>query len=340
MKKRILVTGGYGFIGSSLIRKLLETDSCDVLNLDKLSYSSNLLNIPNASDKINYSFLQMDICNKKELIKIVKEFAPHQIFHLAAESHVDNSIESPEEFIQSNIIGTFNILEASRLFFQELEKKDIENFKFIHISTDEVYGDLAQDSNELFHEKFPYNPNSPYSASKASSDHLVRAWHRTFGIPTITTNCSNNFGPYQHEEKLIPKAITNALQIKKIPIYGSGLQIRDWLHVDDHAHCLINIAESASPGENFCIGGNNEINNLEVVKEICKILDKFMPSSDLDSYTSLISFVDDRPGHDLRYAIDNSKVSSVIGWNPKINFREGLKKTVLWYVDNRSWWDT
>jgi len=339
MKKRILVTGGYGFIGSSLIRNLLKQDSYEILNIDKLSYSSNLLNIPDSSENINYSFLQMDICNKQKLIHIVKEFAPHQIFHLAAESHVDNSIESPDEFIQSNIIGTFNILEASRLFFQELEKQHKENFKFIHISTDEVYGDLAEDSKELFHEKFPYNPNSPYSASKASSDHLVRAWCRTFSIPTIITNCSNNYGPYQHAEKLIPKTITNALQAKKIPIYGSGLQVRDWLYVDDHTHCLIKIAGSANSGENFCIGGNNEIHNLEVVRKICKILDKLAPSSSLDTYASLISFVDDRPGHDLRYAIDTSKISSVIGWKPEINFHEGLEKTVLWYVDHKSWWD-
>jgi len=338
MKKRILVTGGYGFIGSSLIRTLLKSDTYEILNLDKLTYSANLLNIPDASE--NYSFYKIDICNQSEIKNILKDFAPNQIFHLAAESHVDNSIESPIDFIQSNIFGTYSLLEASRSYFDMLKNRSKENFKFIHVSTDEVFGDLKVDSEELFHENFPYKPSSPYSASKASSDHLTRAWNKTFGLPTIITNCTNNYGPFQHKEKLIPKTITNALTHKKIPIYGSGEQVRDWLFVDDHTDCLIQIADMAQSGDSFCIGGNNAIKNLEVVNQICNVLDKLSPSPQIDSYSSLISFVNDRPGHDLRYEIDTAKVMSVIGWKPNTKFIHGIKKTIKWYLENNSWWDT
>lgn len=338
MKKKILVTGGYGFIGSSLIRRLLSSENFEILNLDKLSYSANILNIPDTND--NYSFCKIDICNGDEIKNILKDFAPDQIFHLAAESHVDNSIESPEDFIQSNIFGTYSMLEASRTYFKMLSRSCKENFRFVHVSTDEVFGDLKDDAKELFHEEFPYKPSSPYSASKASSDHLVRAWNRTFELPTVITNCTNNYGPFQHIEKLIPKTITNAIRHKKIPIYGSGEQVRDWLYVDDHTDCLIQIANMSRPGDNFCIGGNNAINNLEVVNQICNTLDILSPSTQIDSYSSLITFVNDRPGHDLRYEMDISKVKKVIGWKPNVNFVNGIKETTKWYLENKSWWDT
>ena len=305
------------------------------MNIDKLSYASNKDSLADLVIKNNnYEFVQADICNKDVISKVFKDFKPNIIMHLAAESHVDRSIESPDVFMQSNIIGTYTLLEESRKFFDSLEPHQKKEFKFLHISTDEVYGSLGSDG--LFDEKTSYDPSSPYSASKASSDHLVRAWHRTYNLPTIVTNCSNNYGPYQFPEKIIPLMINNALNHKKLPIYGDGQQIRDWLFVDDHVSALVKVALRGKAGDTYNIGGRNEKSNIEVVQLICKILDELSPSKNIKSYSELISFVKDRPGHDKRYAINADKIKKDLDWMPIETFETGLLKTIQWYLNNRT----
>tara|TARA_B100000787_G_C16194951_1_gene300096 strand:+ start:568 stop:1584 length:1017 start_codon:yes stop_codon:yes gene_type:complete len=330
---KILVTGGLGFIGSTAIKMILSKTHDEVLNIDKHSYAS----MPEALDLVEsssrYSFLKIDIGQYELTKKVIADYVPDVILHLAAESHVDNSINSPKEFIESNIIGTYNLLQATNELWTD---KDRLNKKFIHVSTDEVYGSLEQ--NEApFTESAKYSPNSPYSASKASSDMLARAWYKTFGIPVIITNCSNNYGPWQFPEKLIPVVIKKALNHEKIPIYGDGLNIRDWLFVEDHAAALINIYQNGEAGEKYNIGGNNEISNLDLVEKICAILDEVSPSINIPKYSQLISFVRDRPGHDLRYAIDATKIAKELNFIPSIEIDAGLMKTVQWYVKNKDW---
>lgn len=335
MSKRILVTGGAGFIGSALIRHIINDTDYVVINLDKLTYAGNLDSLNIFNDNPRYFFEKVDICDSKKVSELFNNYHPHVVIHLAAESHVDRSIDGPGEFIKTNIIGTYNLLEQSRKYWNALNLKDKTDFRFHHVSTDEVYGDLP-DKDMLFTEKSPYAPSSPYSASKASSDHLVRAWQRTYGLPTIITNCSNNYGPYQFPEKLIPVTILNALEGKKLPIYGDGKQIRDWLYVDDHARALLKIAISGRDNETYNIGGHNEIENIDVVKTICRILDNTIPSNidGIDKYEQLIEFVEDRAGHDIRYAIDASKVKNEFGWVPNETFYTGIKKTIEWYIEN------
>tara|TARA_B100000242_G_scaffold96699_1_gene66289 strand:+ start:6690 stop:7745 length:1056 start_codon:yes stop_codon:yes gene_type:complete len=339
-RKKILVTGGAGFIGSALIRKLLKYSSLIILNIDKLSYASDLFSINKLLDDKNiakrYKFLKIDLYNFKEIRKALFDFEPDLVFHLAAESHVDKSILDPSIFIKSNIVGTFNLLQSSLEFYETLSDIKKKFFRFHHISTDEVFGSIEDD--KLFHEKSSYDPRSPYSASKASSDHLVRAWSHTYDLPVILTNCSNNFGPWQFPEKLIPKAITNALRGTKIPLYGDGLNVRDWLYVDDHVEALLLSANKGTIGESYCIGNNNEKTNKEVLFEICNILDELKPAK--GSYFNLIKEVKDRPGHDRRYAINPQKIQNQLNWIPKYNFRHGLEKTIKWYIDNHSWWES
>jgi dTDP-glucose 4,6-dehydratase len=332
---KIIVTGGAGFIGSAVIRNLLKNSNNYVLNIDKLTYASNLDSIPSDLISEKYSFINEDICNKERLFRIFKNFKPDSVMHLAAESHVDRSIKHSSIFIESNIIGTFNMLEASRHYFEESHNK---LFKFHHISTDEVYGDLKNDGS-LFTEETKYAPSSPYSASKASSDHLVRSWGRTYGLPVIITNCSNNYGPYQFPEKLIPRIILNGLTGKPMPIYGDGSQIRDWLYVEDHAEALVRVLCEAKPNETYNIGGHNEKRNIEVVKEICYLLEEFAPNkpSNIKKYEDLIEYVQDRPGHDTRYAIDASKIKKDLNWVPSETFETGMRKTVKWYINNEEW---
>ena len=330
---KILVTGGLGFIGSTAIKMILSKTHDEVLNIDKHSYAS----MPEALDLVEsssrYSFLKIDISQYELTKKVITDYAPDVILHLAAESHVDNSINSPKEFIESNIIGTYNLLQAANELWTD---EDRLNKKFIHVSTDEVYGSLEK--NEApFTESTKYSPNSPYSASKASSDMLARAWYKTFGIPVIITNCSNNYGPWQFPEKLIPVVIKKALNHEKIPIYGDGLNIRDWLFVEDHAAALINIYQNGEAGEKYNIGGNNEISNLDLVEKICAILDEVSPSMNIPKYSQLISFVRDRPGHDVRYAIDAKKIAKELNFIPSIEIDAGLMKTVQWYVKNKDW---
>ena len=330
---KILLTGGLGFIGSTAIKMILSKTHDEVLNIDKHSYASmpEALNLVESSSR--YSFLKIDISQYELTKKVIADYAPDVILHLAAESHVDNSINSPKEFIESNIIGTYNLLQAANELWTD---KDRLNKKFIHVSTDEVYGSLEQ--NEApFTESTKYSPNSPYSASKASSDMLARAWYKTFGIPVIISNCSNNYGPWQFPEKLIPVVIKKALNHEKIPIYGNGLNIRDWLFVEDHAAALINIYQNGEAGEKYNIGGNNEISNLDLVEKICAILDEVSPSMNIPKYSQLISFVRDRPGHDLRYAIDATKIAKELNFIPSIEIDAGLMKTVQWYVKNKDW---
>jgi len=336
---RIIVTGGAGFIGSAVIRHLLDTTLDTVLNLDKLTYAGNLASLGDYQNNEHYQFEQIDICDKDLLTKAILAFKPDAIMHLAAESHVDRSIDGPAAFIQTNIIGTYNLLEASKTYWQKLNKNQQEKFRFHHISTDEVYGDL-EGPDDLFTEQTSYKPSSPYSASKASSDHLVRAWQRTYGLPTVITNCSNNYGPYHFPEKLIPLVIINALHGKPLPIYGKGLQIRDWLYVEDHANALVTVLKKGKIGETYNIGGHNEKTNLEVVHSICDILNEVISDKpeDLTDFSSLITFVADRPGHDMRYAIDASKIQQDLNWTPKETFETGLRKTVQWYLANKNWW--
>ena len=333
---KILVTGGAGFIGSAVIRHIIQNTNNQVLNIDKLTYAGNLESLKEIDQHPNYQFKQIDICDAEQIIAEIKAFQPSAIMHLAAESHVDRSIDGPAAFIQTNIVGTYTLLEAARKYWMSLETEAQQNFRFHHISTDEVYGDL-EGTTDLFTETTSYAPSSPYSASKASSDHLVRAWHRTYGLPIIVTNCSNNYGPYHFPEKLIPLVILNALNAKPLPVYGNGQQIRDWLFVEDHARALYKVVTKGVVGETYNIGGHNEKQNIEVVKTICKILDELKPQANGQAYESLITFVKDRPGHDLRYAIDATKIKNELGWTPTETFETGIRKTVEWYLNNLEW---
>ena len=334
--KNILVTGGAGFIGSAVVRYLINSTDNRVLNIDKLTYAGNLESLASVNDNPRYHFLHADICDKVAMTKAFDDFEPDIVMHLAAESHVDRSIDGPMDFIQTNIIGTYTLLEVARNYWQNLTEDKKSRFKFHHISTDEVYGDL-EGTDDLFTEETSYSPSSPYSASKASSDHLVRAWYRTYGLPIVITNCSNNYGPYHFPEKLIPLVILNALDGKPLPVYGDGKQIRDWLYVEDHARALYLVATTAKVGETYNIGGHNEKQNIDVVKTICTILDDIKPRKDGQSYTQQITFVKDRPGHDLRYAIDASKINKELGWQPQETFESGIQKTVEWYLSNQDW---
>lgn len=374
---KILVTGGAGFIGSAVIRHIIENTQDSVVNLDKLTYAGNLESLIQVSGSDRYAFEQVDICNRAELDRVFEQHQPDAVMHLAAESHVDRSIDGPAEFIQTNIVGTYNLLEAARAYWNELDSERKKSFRFHHISTDEVYGDLPHPNDEpgntvgrasarqidlkadlqnpklpLFTEETSYAPSSPYSASKASSDHLVRAWLRTYGFPTLVTNCSNNYGPYHFPEKLIPLVILNALEGKPLPIYGKGDQVRDWLYVKDHARALYKVVTEGKIGETYNIGGHNELQNIEVVEIICEILDEQRPlkgasvpvragdardNNAANSYKSLITYVTDRPGHDRRYAIDASKIAKDLGWQPEETFESGIRKTVQWYLDNQQW---
>ncbi|MCH7329679.1 dTDP-glucose 4,6-dehydratase [Acinetobacter modestus] len=333
---RIIVTGGAGFIGSSVIRHIIKNTNDEVLNIDKLTYAGNLESLKEIDQNPRYQFQQVDICDALKLEQIFEQFQPDAIMHLAAESHVDRSIDGPSTFIQTNIVGTYTLLEVARKYWQRLDEIKKLNFRFHHISTDEVYGDL-DGTTDLFTETTPYAPSSPYSASKASSDHLVRAWQRTYGLPTIVTNCSNNYGPYHFPEKLIPLVILNALDSKALPIYGTGNQIRDWLFVEDHARALYQVVTHGTVGETYNIGGHNEKQNIEVVKTICRILDQLRPQNNAQPYENLITFVKDRPGHDLRYAIDASKIENELGWKPLETFETGIRKTIEWYLSNLEW---
>lgn len=336
---RILVTGGAGFIGSALIRHLIETTAHEVLNLDKLTYAGNLESLSSIATNTRYEFVQADIADRATVDAVLERFAPHAIMHLAAESHVDRSIDGPAAFIETNIVGTYSLLEAARAYWAKLPAAEREAFRFHHVSTDEVYGDL-HGVDDLFTETTPYAPSSPYSASKAASDHLVRAWHRTYGLPVLLSNCSNNYGPFQFPEKLIPLTILNALAGKPLPVYGNGLQVRDWLFVEDHAHALLQVLCAGQVGETYNIGGHNEQKNIDVVRSICALLEELAPDhpAGVNHYADLISFVQDRPGHDQRYAIDASKIQRELGWTPAETFQSGLRKTVQWYLDNPQWY--
>ncbi len=340
---KILVTGGAGFIGSAVIRHIIENTNDSVINVDKLTYAGNLDSLAGVENDPRYAFSKTDICDAAAIETIFNEHQPDVIMHLAAESHVDRSIDGPKDFIETNIIGTYTLLEESRKYWTNLNGDKKSSFKFHHISTDEVYGDL-EGPEDLFTEQTSYAPSSPYSASKASSDHLVRAWLRTFGLPTVVTNCSNNYGPYHFPEKLIPLVILNALEGKALPVYGNGQQIRDWLYVEDHAKALYLVATKGKVGETYNIGGHNEKSNIEVVKTICMLLEALVPDSQFSSsngglgFESLITYVKDRPGHDVRYAIDATKIERELGWIPLESFESGLSKTVNWYLDNKNWW--
>ena len=340
---KFIVTGGAGFIGSALIRHILEQTEDIVINVDKLTYAGNLESLAVVSGSDRYHFEQVDICDRPEIERLFARYQPDVVMHLAAESHVDRSIDDADAFIQTNIIGTFTMLESVRQYWLNLDKTRAGRFRFHHVSTDEVYGDL-HGVNNLFTEATAYAPSSPYAASKASSDHLLRAWHRTYGLPVVITNCSNNYGPYQFPEKLIPLVILNALEGKRLPIYGKGEQIRDWLYVEDHARALYLAATQGQVGETYNIGGCHEKKNIAVVHRICDLLEELKPvassekTAHLDSYQTLIQFVEDRPGHDYRYAIDASKIHKELGWKPQETFATGLRKTVQWYLDNEPWW--
>jgi len=344
LKLTILVTGGAGFIGSAVVRHLINDTEHSVINVDKLTYAGNLESLKTVNDSARYTFEQVDICDAAEIKRVLNKHQPDIIMHLAAESHVDRSIDGPGEFIQTNIVGTFTLLEQARAYWLQLDGDKKANFRFHHISTDEVYGDLPHPDEvdnlqfydlPLFTENTAYAPSSPYSASKAGSDHLVRAWQRTYGLPTLVTNCSNNYGPYHFPEKLIPLVILNALEGKSLPVYGKGNQIRDWLYVEDHARALVLVATQGVVGQTYNIGGHNEKQNIEVVQTICKILDDVKPKS--KSYAEQITYVKDRPGHDMRYAIDACKIQKELGWTPQETFESGIRKTVQWYLDNQAW---
>lgn len=332
---RLLITGGAGFIGSALIRQLLSETDYQIANVDKLTYAGNLESLSSVDDSPNYQFIHADICDSEAMHRAFSQFQPTAVMHLAAESHVDRSIDGPGEFIQTNLVGTYTLLEAARKYWLTLDSAASEAFRFHHISTDEVFGSLGETG--LFTEDMPYEPNSPYSASKAGSDHLVRAWHHTYGLPTLMTNCSNNYGPYQFPEKLLPLMISNAQVGKALPVYGKGDNIRDWLYVDDHARALKVVLETGVVGECYNIGGFNEHTNLDVVHQLCTILDELLPESPYVPHENLIEFVTDRPGHDQRYAIDATKIERELGWLPEETFATGLRKTVQWYIDNTTW---
>jgi len=339
MKKiKILVTGGAGFIGSAVIRHIINNSKNDVINVDNLTYAGNEESLTSVKGNNRYTFENVNILDEIEILRIFNQHKPDIVIHLAAESHVDRSIDGPSEFIQTNIIGTYVLLQQARTYWSNLKGEKKDHFRFHHVSTDEVYGDLNE-TDDLFTEESSYNPSSPYAASKASSDHLVRSWYRTFGLPTLITNCSNNYGPYQFPEKLIPLIILNALEGKKLPIYGTGENIRDWLYVDDHAVALVDVALNGSIGETYNIGGNNEMKNIDVVKTICRILDRIAPNKfkSISKYEELITYVNDRSGHDLRYAIDATKILNQLDWKPAETFETGIEKTVLWYLENEQW---
>lgn len=345
--KKILISGGAGFIGSNLIHHLLQTTDSVVINVDMLTYAGNLDSLADVESNSRYQFIQVDIVNI-ELVRALFKLQPDAIMHLAAESHVDRSIDGPGQFIQTNIVGTYNLLQCAKEYYETLEGDRKKNFRFHHISTDEVYGSLDS-SDPGFSETTPYDPHSPYSASKAASDHLARAWHDTYGLPVLITNCSNNYGPYQFPEKLVPVVILNAVFGKPIPVYGKGENVRDWLYVEDHARALLDVLNSGRPGQTYNIGGNNERTNIDLVQTLCQILDRQLPISEnerlsedqrqnLGSYLDLITFVTDRPGHDLRYAIDPTKIKKELGWEPVEAPDTGFEKTVRWYLENEAWW--
>jgi len=331
---RIMVTGGAGFIGSALARLLVKEIGAEVLVYDKLTYAGNLASLAPISDASNYHFIKADICDEAALNTAICDFKPNRIMHLAAESHVDRSITGSKAFIETNVMGTFTMLETARNYWQGLAEESKAKFRFLHVSTDEVYGSLG--SEGLFHEETPYDPSSPYSASKAASDHLAKAWHRTYGFPIVVSNCSNNYGPYHFPEKLIPLNILNALESKPLPVYGNGMNIRDWLYVDDHARALHLICSNGRLGETYNVGGCNERTNIDVVRAICALMDKYRPQS--APHDQLITFVKDRPGHDARYAIDASKLETELGWKARESFDTGIEKTVKWYLENEEWW--
>lgn len=338
--KKILITGGCGFIGSCLVRYLIQNTNYKILNVDKLTYAGDQQSLQSIENNPRYTFRKTCICDADAIEALINDFQPTAIMHLAAESHVDNSIANPEAFIQTNVFGTYNLLNQTYKYWMTLDEDEKESFRFHHISTDEVYGDLPNDPSVLFTETTPYAPSSPYSASKASSDHLVRAWQRTYKLPTLITNCSNNYGEYQYPEKLIPHVILKALEGGHIPVYGDGSQVRDWLYVDDHVRALVCVLHYGEVGETYNIGGHNEVKNIDVVKSICNILEELVPDSkpdDIEKFEDLITFVEDRAGHDTRYAIDASKIKNELGWIPNETFESGLRKTVIWYLQN-SWW--
>lgn len=337
--RRLLITGGAGFIGSAVVRHIIQHTPDAVVVVDKLTYAGNLASLAPVADDPRFAFERVDICDRESLARIFDAYQPDAVMHLAAESHVDRSIDGPAVFIETNIVGTYTLLEAARTYWSTLEAGKKAQFRFHHISTDEVYGDLHS-ADDFFTETTPYAPSSPYSASKASSDHLVRAWLRTYGLPTLVTNCSNNYGPYHFPEKLIPLMILNALAGKPLPVYGNGQQVRDWLYVEDHARALYLVATKGKPGETYNIGGHNERKNLEVVTTLCDLLEELVPAKPqgVNRYCDLITYVTDRPGHDLRYAIDASKIERELGWRPQESFESGIRKTVEWYLTHEAWW--
>lgn len=334
----ILITGGAGFIGSAVVRHLIRDTDHRVVNVDKLTYAGNLESLAEVTGSNRYAFEKADVCDRSQIDRIFREHRPDAVLHLAAESHVDRSIDGPAAFIQTNFVGTYTMLEAARDHWKKLDADRQAGFRFHHVSTDEVYGDL-EGPEDLFTETTPYAPSSPYSASKAGSDHLVRAWKRTYGLPTIVTNCSNNYGPYHFPEKLIPLVILNALEGRPLPVYGKGDQVRDWLYVEDHARALVEVLTRGTPGETYNIGGHNEKQNIDVVRALCGLLEDLAPEKPrgVARYEDLITFVKDRPGHDRRYAIDASKIERELGWKPRETFQSGLRKTVRWYLENREW---
>ena len=336
MSKRFLITGGAGFIGSAVVRHLIRATAHRALVIDKLTYAGNLESLAPVSRDSRFAFVRADIADRQKLDEVFADYQPDLVMHLAAESHVDRSIDRPAAFIETNIIGTYTLLEAALAYWRRLPSDSRANFRFHHISTDEVFGSLSADGR--FSEKTPYDPRSPYSASKAASDHLVRSWHHTYGLPVIVTNCSNNYGPYHFPEKLIPLMIINGLEGRSLPVYGNGNNVRDWLYVEDHAEALVAVASAGRVGDTYCIGGQSERTNLDVVKAICELLDELVGSKAVNRHERLITFVTDRPGHDLRYAIDPARISSELGWKPRETFETGLRKTVEWYLANRAWW--
>ena len=335
--KTILVTGGAGFIGSAVVRHIIQDTPDRVVVVDALTYAGNLESLEPVSGSNRYSFVQADIADETRMRQLMAEHRPDVVMNLAAESHVDRSIDGPGAFLQTNIMGTFSLLQAALAFWRGLGGDARDRFRFHHISTDEVFGSLGPEG--LFHEDSPYQPNSPYSASKAGSDHLVRAWHHTYGLPTLLTNCSNNYGPYHFPEKLIPLCILNALEGKPLPVYGRGENVRDWLYVEDHARALLTVVQRGLPGQSYNVGGRNERRNIDVVRQICRLLDEMAPDPAIPSREALITFVTDRPGHDGRYAIDASRIETELGWRAEENFDSGLRKTVRWFLDNRGWWE-